>query len=48
VLCNKRSYHNEKSAHCNEEQPPVAETRKSPRAAMKIQHIQKKNMLNKF
>ena len=41
VLCNKRSHRNQKSAHCDEEQPPLATTRKSPREAMKTQCSQK-------
>ena len=42
VLHNKRSHRNEKPAHHNEEQPSLATTRESPRAAMKTQHSQKK------
>ena len=30
VLCNKRSHRNEKPAHSNKEQPPLAATRESP------------------
>ena len=41
VLHNKRSHLNEKPAHCNEEQPPLAETRESPCAATKTQRSQK-------
>ena len=41
VLHNKRRHHNEKPAHCNEEQPPLTATRESPRAATKTQHSQK-------
>ena len=41
VLCNKRSHHNEKPAHCNEEWPPLATTRESPHTATKTQHSQK-------
>ena len=41
VLHNKRSHRNEKPAHHNEEQPPLAATRESPRAAMKTQRSQK-------
>ena len=41
MLRNKRSHRNEKHAHCNEEQPPLAATRESPRAAMKTQSGQK-------
>ena len=37
VLRNKRSHCNEKPAHHNEEQPPLATTRESPRAATKTQ-----------
>ena len=40
VLCNKRSYRNEKPAHRNKE-PPFAATRESPCAAKKTQHSQK-------
>ena len=32
VLWNKRSHHNEKPVHRNEEQPPLAATRESPRS----------------
>ena len=32
VLRNKRSHRNEKPAHRNEEQPPLATTREGPRA----------------
>ena len=41
VLRNKRSHCNEKPVHCNKEQPPLAETRESPRTATKTQHSQK-------
>ena len=41
VLCNKRSHCNEKPTHRNEEWPPLAATRESPRAATKTQHSQK-------
>ena len=41
VLRNKRSHRNEKPVHRNEEQPPLAATRESPRAAMKTQCGQK-------
>ena len=37
VLCNKRSHHNEKPRHRNEEQPPLATTRESLCAATKTQ-----------
>ena len=42
VLRNKRSHHDEKPAHRNEEQPPLAATRESLRAAPKTQRSQKK------
>ena len=35
VLRNKRSHRNEKPAHTNDEQPPLAATRESPHAAKK-------------
>ena len=38
VLRNKRSHHNEKPVHHNEEQPLLAATRESPCAATKTQH----------
>ena len=41
VLCNKRSHRNEKPVHRNEEWPPLAATRESPRAATKTQSSQK-------
>ena len=41
VLRNKRSHHNEKPVHRNEEQHLLATTRKSPCAAMKTQRSQK-------
>ena len=41
VLRNKRSHFNEKPAHHNEEQPPLAATRESPCAATKTQCSQK-------
>ena len=40
VLRNKRSHRNEKSAHHNEEQPPLTATRESLREATKTQHSQ--------
>ena len=43
VLRNKRSHRNEKPVHRNEEQPPLAATRESPRAATKTQCSQKIN-----
>ena len=41
MLCNKRSHRNKKPVHLNEEQPLLAATRESPRAATKTQHSQK-------
>ena len=41
VLCNKRSHHNEKLKHCNEEEPLLAATRESSHTAMKTQCSQK-------
>ena len=41
VLHNKRSHRNEKTAHCNKEQLPLAATRESPHAATKTQCSQK-------
>ena len=41
VLRNKRGHRSEKPAHRNEEQPPLAATRESPRAATKTQRSQK-------
>ena len=40
VVRNKRSHHNEKPVHHNEEWPPLAATRESPRTATKTQHGQ--------
>ena len=45
VLRNKRSHRNEKPTYHNEEQPLLAATRESPRAATKTQRSQKKNIL---
>ena len=42
MLHNKRSHCNEKPMHRNKEQPPLAATRESPRAATKTQCSQKK------
>ena len=42
MLCNKRRHYNEKPAHCNEEEPPLATTRESLHTAMKTQRSQKK------
>ena len=40
-VLHKRSHRNEKPVHCNEEEPPLATTRESPRAATKTQRSQK-------
>ena len=44
VLCNKKSYQNEKPAPCNKEQPPLTTTRESPCRAKKTQHSKNKDM----
>ena len=41
VFHNKRSHRNEKTVHYNEERPPLATTRESPRTGTKTQHSQK-------
>ena len=41
VLCNKRSYSNEKPAHPNEEKPLLAATRENLHTATKTQQSQK-------
>ena len=41
VFCNKRSHLNKKPAYHNEEWPPLATTKESPRAATKTQHSHK-------
>ena len=41
MLCNRRSYHNEKSTPCNKELIPLATTRESPHKPTKTQHRQK-------
>ena len=41
VLCNKRSHHNEKPKHSNEEEPLLTATRDSSHTAMKTQYNQK-------
>ena len=38
VLCNKRGRDSERPAHRDEEWPPLATTRESPRTETKIQH----------
>ena len=49
VLCNKRGRDSERPAHRDEEWPPVAATRESPRTETKTQHRQKlKNRLIKW
>ena len=41
VLRNRRSHHNERPTHRDEEWPPLAATRESPCAAVKTQRSQK-------
>ena len=41
VLRNKRGCDSERPAHCDEEWPPLAATRESPRTETKTQHSQK-------
>ena len=41
VLRNKRGRDNERPAHCDEERPPLAATRESPRTETKTQHSHK-------
>ena len=41
VLRNKRGCDGERPAHCDEEWPPLATTRESPRTETKTQHSQK-------
>ena len=41
VLHNKRGRDSERPAHCDEEWPPLATTRESPRTETKTQHSQK-------
>ena len=48
VLSNKRSHHNEKFVHQNEEQPPLTATRGSLHKAMKTQSNQKVKKIKKF
>ena len=38
VFHHKRSYRNEKAAHCNEEEAVLTATRESPHTARKTQH----------
>ena len=42
VLCNKRGHDSERPAHRDEEWPPLATTRESPRTETKTQHSHKK------
>ena len=44
VLRNKRSRDSERPAHRDEEWPPLATTRESPRTETKTQHNQKKKI----
>ena len=48
VLHNKRGHDSERPAHCDEEWPPLATTRESPRTETKTQHSHKKNFLKKI
>ena len=41
VLCNKRGHDSERPTHRDEEWPPLATTRESPRTETKTQHSQK-------
>ena len=41
VLCSERGHHSERPAHRDEEWPPLAATRESPRTETKTQHSQK-------
>ena len=41
VLCNKRGHDNERPVHRDEEWPPLAATRESPRTEAKTQHSHK-------
>ena len=41
VLCNKRGHDSERLTHHDEEWPPLAATRESPRTETKTQHSQK-------
>ena len=41
MLCNKRGRDSERPAHRNEERPPLAATRESPRTEKKTQHSHK-------
>ena len=41
VLCNKRGHDSERPTHRDEEWPPLAATRESPRTETKAQHSQK-------
>ena len=46
VLRNKRGRNSERPAHRDEEWPPLAATRESPRTETKTQHSQKKKIIN--
>ena len=48
VLCNKRGRDSERPAHRDEEWPPLAATRESPRTETKTQHRQKNNKINRY
>ena len=47
VLYNKRGCDSERPAHCDEQWPPLAATRESPRTETKTQHSQKKILKKK-
>ena len=47
VLCNKRSHHNEKPGHCNEQQPLLTSTGESLHAPKNTSHSQKINLKKK-
>ena len=47
VLLNKRGCDSERPAHCDEEWPPLATTRESPRTETKTQHSHKKKKKKK-
>ena len=47
LLCNKKGRDSERPAHRDEEGPPLAATRESPRTETKTQHTQKKKKKKK-
>ena len=48
MLRNRRGHSGERPAHCDEERPPLAATRESPRTETKTQHSQKNKIINKL